>query len=81
MKVKQDFSKLSVPLSLNRRWRFLDLFRVASSRTRSLTVVAVALAWVQLAVLSAFRGGATLLSFLTDYATKPRFLMPLRIRP
>ncbi len=37
------------------------------------------LAWLPLAVLSASRGGATFLSFLTDYASQSRFLIILPV--
>src|SRR5580704_15648856 len=54
---------------------FLDLLRNASSQTRARTAVAVAVAWVPLAILSALRGGPSFLSFLTDYASQSRFLV------
>ncbi len=54
---------------------FLDLFRNASSQTLAWTAVAVAVAWVPVAILSALRGGGAFLSFLTDYATQSRFLL------
>jgi len=44
-----------------------------------LTGMAVALAWVPLLVLSALRGGAILISFLTDYATQSRLLIALPV--
>ena len=62
-----------------RAWRFLDLFRVASSRTLTLTAIAVAVAWIPPAALSALRGGASFLSFLTDYATQSRFLIVIPV--
>ena len=37
--------------------------------------MAVAVAWVPLALLSALRGGGSFQSFLTDYATQSRFLI------
>ena len=43
------------------------------------TAAAVAVAWVPLAVLSAFRGGITFRSFLTDYATQSRFLIVIPV--
>ncbi len=64
---------------LSRGWRLLDLFRTASSRTLTRTFAAVALAWLAPAVLSALRGGASFLSFLTDYATGSRFLIVLPV--
>ena len=54
---------------------FLDLFRNASSQTLAWTAVAVAVAWVPLAILSALHGGGAFPSFLTDYATQSRFLI------
>ncbi len=54
---------------------FLDLFRNASSQTLAWTAVAVAVAWVPVAVLSALRGGGAFPSFLTDYATQSRLLI------
>ena len=72
---RQDNATVPPPLSLGRAWRFLDLFRVASSRTLTLTAIAVAVAWIPLAALSALRGGTTFLSFLTDYASQSRFLI------
>ncbi len=60
-------------------WRFLDLLHGASEHLVILTAVAVAVAWVPLAVLSALRGGTTFLSFLTDYASQSRFLIILPV--
>ncbi len=54
---------------------FLDLFRNASSQTLAWTAVAVAVAWVPVAVLSALRGGGAFPSFLTDYAMQSRLLI------
>ncbi len=54
---------------------FLDLFRTASSRTLSQAAIAVGLAWVPPAILSAIGGGTSFLSFLTDYASMTRFLI------
>jgi hypothetical protein len=65
--------------SLGRSWRFLDLVRAASSRTLTITAIAVALAWIPLAVLSALDGGASFLSFLTDYASQSRFLIVIPV--
>ena len=53
----------------------LDLFRTASSQALIRVAIAVGFAWVAPAILSALRGGATLLSFLTDYASMTRFLI------
>ncbi len=61
--------------SYSRPQVFLDLFRNASSQTLAWTGVAVAAAWVPLAVLSALRGSGSFRSFLTDYATQSRFLI------
>ena len=49
------------------------------SRTLTRTFIAVAVAWIPLAVLSALRGGTSFLSFLTDYATQSRFLLILPV--
>jgi hypothetical protein len=54
---------------------FLDLFRSASSQTLTRAALAVAVAWIPLAILSAIRGVASFLSFLTDYASQSRFLI------
>ena len=77
MKINRNYSTPSVPSSLSGGWRFLDLFRTASSRTLTRTFVAVGLAWIPLALLSALRGGDIFLSFLTDYASQSRFLIIL----
>ena len=77
--MKQDYSKPSARSSLTGGWRFLDLFRAASSQTLTRTFVAVAAAWIPLAVLSGLRGGAIFLSFLTDYASQSRFLIILPV--
>ena len=69
----------SVPPSLASGWGFLELFRTASSRSLTGTFTAVGLAWIPLVVLSALRGGNTLLSFLTDYASQSRFLIILPV--
>lgn len=58
---------------------FLELFRAANSQMLMRTAAAVAVAWVPLAVLSAFRGGITFRSFLMDYATQSRFLIVIPI--
>ena len=60
-------------------WRFLDLQHGASEHLVIFTALAVAVTWVPLAVLSALRGGTTLLSFLTDYASQSRFLIILPV--
>jgi hypothetical protein len=79
MNTKQEHPKLPVRSSLTSGWKFLDLFRNASSRTRSLTFIAVAVAWIPLAILSAIRGGNIFLSFLTDYTSESRFLIILPV--
>ena len=61
--------------SYSRPQVFRDLFRNASSQTLAWTGVAVAVAWLPLALLSALRGGGSFQSFLTDYATQSRFLI------
>jgi hypothetical protein len=75
----QSDSKRVHSSSLDNPWRFLDLLHGASEHLVILTAVAVAVAWVPLAVLSALRGGTTLLSFLTDYASQSRFLIILPV--
>src|SRR3954469_7491880 len=75
----RDRSLLSARHFLIRRWRFIDLFRAASSRTLIRTSIAVAAAWVPPAALSAVRGGDSSLSFPTDYATQSRFLIILPV--
>jgi hypothetical protein len=58
-----------------RSWRFLDLFRYATLPMLYRAAVAVAIAWLPLAVFSAFHGLASFLSFLTDFATQSRLLI------
>jgi hypothetical protein len=72
---RQENSAPPTQPTLGHVWRFLDLFRIASSRTLTLTAIAVAVAWIPLAALSALRGGSSFLSFLTDYASQSRFLI------
>lgn len=72
---RQPGSPQSEQSSRIRPQPFLDLFRNASSQTRTRTALAVALAWVPLAILSAIRGGPSFLSFLTDYSLQSRFLV------
>ncbi len=70
--------------------QFLDLFRKASAQTLTRAAIAVGLAWIPLVILTAVRGGSSLLSFLEDYASMTRFLIilpvliladpPLRVR-
>jgi hypothetical protein len=59
--------------------KFLSFLHGVNERTVTLTAVTIAVAWVPAAVLSAFRGGAALLSFFTDYATQSRFLIILPV--
>ncbi len=75
----QSDSKPVHSSSRDNPWRFLDLLHGASEHLIILTAVAVAVAWVPLAVLSALRGGTTFLSFLTDYASQSRFLIILPV--
>ncbi len=72
---RQPGSAQSDQSSYSRPQVFLDLFRDASSQTLTWTCVAVAVAWVPLALLSALRGGGAFQSFLTDFATQSRFLI------
>ena len=57
---------------------FLDLLRDASSQTLTWTGVAVAIAWLPLALLSALTSGS-FPSFLTDYATRSRLLIVIPV--
>ena len=57
----------------------LDLFLNANSQTLTRAGIAVALAWVPLALLSVSRGGHLFLSFLTDYASQSRFLIVIPV--
>lgn len=78
MPIKRSPSESSIEPQLSallRPNRFLDLYRTASSQTLTRTSIAVAVAWVPLALLSIFRGGHSFLSFLTDYAVQSRFLI------
>ena len=75
----QSDSKRVNPSPLDNPWRFLDLVHGASKHLVILTALAVGVAWVPLAVLSALRGGTTFLSFLTDYASQSRFLIILPV--
>jgi hypothetical protein len=56
-------------------WRLLDLFRDATSPMLTRAAIATAVAWVPLAVFSAFEGMPAFLSLLTDYASLTRFLI------
>ena len=60
-------------------WRFLDFIRHASSTTLLRAAIAAAVAWLPLAILSAFQGTHVFLSFLTDYAALTRFLIIIPI--
>ncbi len=74
-RLRQPSSTLPDQSSNSRPQVFLDLFRAASSQTLIRVAIAVGFAWVAPAILSALRGGATLLSFLADYASMTRFLI------
>src|ERR1700751_4557712 len=56
-------------------WRLIDLFRDATSPMLVRATIATAIAWVPLAILSAFQGMPAFLSFLTDYTALSRFLI------
>jgi hypothetical protein len=56
-------------------WRPLDLFRNVTTPVLVRAAIAVAIAWIPLAIFSAVQGQAALLSFLTDFATQSRFLI------
>jgi hypothetical protein len=65
------------PAQLQERhpWRLLDLFRNAASPMLIRATIATAVAWIPLALFSAFQGMPVFLSFLTDYASLSRFLI------
>jgi hypothetical protein len=56
-----------------------DLFRNATSTMLKRAAIAVAVAWVPLAILTATQGHAAFLSFLTDFAAQSRFLLVISI--
>ncbi len=60
-------------------WRMFDLFRNATSTMLKRAAIAVAVAWVPLAILTAIQGHAAFLSFLTDCAAQSRFLLIISI--
>jgi hypothetical protein len=60
-------------------WRTFDLFRNATSTMLKRAAIAVAVAWVPLAILTAIRGHAAFLSFLTDCAAQSRFLLVISV--
>ena len=72
-------SRQTASLSLHRPWKFVDFLCGVSARVVRLTAIAVALAWIPPAVLSAVRGNAAFVSFLTDYASQSRFLIVIPI--
>jgi hypothetical protein len=64
--MKQSLRSSSIPSEQSARSRpqvVFDLFRTASSQTLTRTALAVAVAWILLAILSAVRGGASFLRF------------------
>ena len=63
------------PATGDRRGVFFGIFLAASSQTLTLAAITVGVAWIPLAILSVFRRGAELVSFLTNYATQTRFLI------
>jgi hypothetical protein len=71
----------SSPHSLLQRpaWRLFDLFRNGTSTMLKRAAIAVAVAWVPLAILTATQGHAAFLSFLTDFATQSRFLLVISV--
>jgi hypothetical protein len=77
MKHRNSTPRVQTPFA--RGWGFLDLFRTASSRALTRTVIAVAVAWVPLTLLSALRGRHIFFTFLTDYALQSRFLIILPV--
>ena len=50
-------------------------FRDATTPVLIRAAIAVAIAWIPLAIFSAIHGPTALLSFLTDFATQSRFLI------
>jgi len=75
----RDESKVASSSALSGQWRFLDLLHGASARLLTVTAITVAVAWVPLAIFCVVRGGATFVSFLTDYAIQSRFLVILPV--
>lgn len=76
---QKDTSSESLQGSLKVQWRFLDLFRTASTHMLVLTGLVFVAAWVPLIILCAIRGDGALLSFVKDYATQSRFLIVLPV--
>ncbi len=60
-------------------WRLFDLVRNATSTMLKRAAIAVAVAWVPLAILAATQGRAALMSFLTDFSNQSRFLLIIPI--
>ena len=60
-------------------WRLFDLFRNATSTMLKRAAIAVAVAWLPLAILAATQGHAALMSFLTDFSNQSRFLLIIPI--
>ncbi len=60
-------------------WRLFDLFRHANATTLTRAAIAAAIAWLPLAILTAFQGHQAFLSFLTDFTTPSRFLLIISI--
>jgi hypothetical protein len=56
-----------------------DLFRNATSTMLKTAAIAVAVAWVPLAILTAIQGHAAFLSFLTDFSAQSRFLLVISV--
>src|SRR5271167_992316 len=80
--MKRSLRRISIELDQSTHTRphiFLDLFRTASSQTLMRAGAAAAVAWLPVAVLSAIRGGSSLESFLTDYASLSRFLVVIPV--
>ena len=76
--MKKSLTNIPIPSEPPARIRsrvVFDLFRTASSQTLARTALAVAVVWIPLAILSATRGSASFLSFVTDYASQSRFLI------
>lgn len=59
--------------------RFIDLLYSADERLLTLIPVTIALTWIPPALSTAVRAGRIFLSFLTDYASRSRFLIILPV--
>jgi hypothetical protein len=81
MKPAPNLAAVPVGHSTFRERSFFDLIRTAKTKTIIQAAVAVIIAWIPAAILSAVRGWEPLSSFLTDIATQSRvfLVIPLLI--